>query len=97
MVAEILVQVQEMLAAVNDMNKAMEIYRDAVEQCKSAAEDLASKWEGEAKDAFVEHQEYAYSWYMKMLQVVLNMIDVIRKVIDAYEQMESTAASQIHT
>lgn len=93
---EILVQASELIAAANDMNQAMEAYQDAVEQCKKAGDELAGKWEGAAKDAFVEHQKYAYSWYMQMIQTVLQMVDVVRKAVDQYNQMEEQAKAIIH-
>jgi len=87
-VLELLVQAAELLQAANQINQAVETYEEAVETCKSAAADLASKWEGEAKEAFVAFQENAYSWWRQMIQIVRNMISVIRKVIDLYNQME---------
>lgn len=87
-IAFLLVQAAELIQAANDMNQAMETYNEAVEAAKSAAADLASKWEGATKDAFVQHQENAYSWYKQIFQVVTDMIKVIRQVIDLYNDME---------
>ena len=94
-VLEILVQAAELIQAANQMNQAMETYKEAVETTKTAAADLASKWEGAAKDAFVKHQENAYNWHNKIIQVVLEMVDVIRKVIDLYNQMEDAVKSVV--
>lgn len=85
--AQIIVQITELTAAVNEMNQAADIYEEAVESAKSAAAELASKWEGASKDAFVAHQENAYNWYKSILSVVREMIGVIRKAIDMYDQM----------
>lgn len=93
--AELLVNAAEIIAALSAMNKAMEAYNDAVEQCNKAADELASKWEGEAKEAFVQHQATAYSWYKQMIQVVLQMIDTIRKAVEQYEEMERTVLSKM--
>ena len=94
-IARLIVDAAEIIAAVNAMNKAMDAYNDAVEQCEKAAEELASKWEGEAKEAFVQHQATAYSWYKQMIQVVLQMIDTIRKAVEQYEEMERTVLSKM--
>ena len=91
--AELLVQAAELLQAANQMNQAMEIYQEAVETSKTAAADLASKWEGATKDAFVAHQENAYSWHQKIITVALEMIGVVRKAIDMYNEMEDAAKS----
>lgn len=85
---ELLVRASELIQAANDMNAAMEVYEEAVEAAKSAAADLASKWEGATKDAFVVHQENAYTWHKSILSIVTQMISVIRQVIDLYEQTE---------
>lgn len=86
---QILVELRQIQLAIADMNKAMELYRDAVEEAKTAAADLASKWEGAAKDAFVAHQENAYNWQLSIVVVVNEMIATIRKAMDMYEQMEA--------
>lgn len=86
---EVLVQMHELIAAANKMNQAMETYQEAVENAKTAAADLASKWEGTAKDAFVTFQEDAYSWHKAIINVVRQMIEVIRKVADKYDEMEN--------
>ena len=92
---ELIVQASEMIQAANEMNQAMEIYQDAVESAKSAANDLASKWEGATKDAFVVHQENAYTWHRSILSVVTQMIGVIRKVIELYEQTEEAVKNVV--
>lgn len=89
-VLQMLVQAAELIAAANEMNQAMEIYKDAVETAKSAAADLASKWEGASKDAFVAQQEDAYNWHNSIIQIVIQMIDVVRKAIEVYNNMEDT-------
>ncbi len=88
MVMELLVQASELLQAANEMNQAAEIYEEAVETSKTAANDLAGKWEGATKDAFVAHQETAYNWHQQMLRVIRQMIDVVRKFVEMYNQME---------
>ena len=90
MIGELLVQASELLQAAAEMNQAMELYREAVDAAKTAAGELASKWEGSAKDAFVAHQENAYTWHMSIIGVVNEMISVIRKAVDMYNQMEDT-------
>ena len=87
---ELLVQASELIQAANEMNQAMETYQDAVETAKIAANDLAGKWEGAARDAFVRHQENAYSWHKQIIGIVVQMIVTIRKVVELYNRMEET-------
>ena len=94
-VLEILVQASELIQAASEMNQAMETYEEAVEAAKTAAADLASKWEGAAKDAFVAQQENAYSWHKQIISIVTQMIGVIRKVVDVYNQMEDAVKNVV--
>ena len=94
-VIEILVQAAELAAAANEINQAVETYKDAVEAAKSAAADLASKWEGESQVAFVRQQENAYGWHAKIITIVLDMISVIRKAIDLYNETEERVKNLI--
>ena len=87
-IVELLVQASELIQAANQMNQAMETYQDAVETAKSAAADLASKWEGAAKDAFVNDQENAYNWYVSLTDVVYAIIEEARRCIDRYREAE---------
>lgn len=86
----LLVQMAELIQAANEINQAVETYNEAVDTAKNAAEDLASKWEGDARDAFVASQENAYSWHQKIIAVVRQMIEVIRKISEIYDQTEKT-------
>ncbi len=85
---EMIIQARRLREASSKINQAMETYEEAVETAKNTASDLASKWEGASKDAFVEHQENAYSWHKQIMSVVRNMVSVISQAIQQYEQME---------
>lgn len=78
----------ELIQAANEINQAVETYNEAVDTAKNAAEDLASKWEGDARDAFVASQENAYSWHQRIIAVVRQMIDVIRRISEDYAETE---------
>ena len=84
----ILVQIAELSAAAAKMNEALEAYRQSTVDVKTAAADLASKWEGAAKDAFVNDQENAYNWYVSLTDVVYAIIEEARRCIDRYREAE---------
>ena len=48
-----------------------------------------------AQKAFVAQQENAYSWHKQILSVVRQMIDVIHKAVDLYNQMEDAVKSVV--
>lgn len=87
MALDFLVEIAELTAANDELNKAADVYHEAVEDAKRAADELASKWEGDSQVAFVEHQKNAYEWYTQILDVVHDIVELIRKAIDAYETM----------
>lgn len=90
---EIVVEISELVQTVNQMNQATEIYESAVNAAQSAADELASNWEGDARDAFVKHQENAYSFYKKMLDVLRQMIDIVNEAIKKYQEMMDAVES----
>ena len=83
---ELLVNISELTAAAAKMNEAVANYREAVDQVKAAADDLASKWEGDAQVAFVNDQANAYKWYFSLADVVDSMIEEARRVAKRYEE-----------
>ncbi len=84
----ILVHFDELLSCCEEMNVALEEYNRAVGMVKTAADDLASKWEGAAKDAFVANQASAQKWYSGISTVVDAMIRMVRTLHDLYSNTE---------
>ena len=78
------------------MNDALENYRQATGDVKTAAADLASKWEGAAKDAFVYDQERAYNWFISMADVVMMIIMEARRCADLYQKAEEKINSMLN-
>ena len=89
----LLVNAIELSQAAAKMNEAMEVYNEAIEAVKSSAADLASKWEGDAKQAFVTNQDEAYRWYSSIHSVVITIINTVKQVIEQYKQAEESIKS----
>lgn len=85
---DLLVSYQQLVACADEMKKAMEIYRSAVEKAKSAAADLGSKWEGSARDAFMEEQEHAYQYHTFVVQGVVSTYESIIAAARRYADTE---------
>lgn len=92
----LLVQVSELMQAAAKMNDALENYREATGNVKTAAADLAGKWEGAAKEAFVNDQENAYRWYISMADVVMMIIMEARRCADLYQKAEEKISSMLN-
>ena len=90
---EVLVDMAQLASAANNMQNALETYRGAIGNVKSAADALASKWEGDTKEAFVRNQEEAYKWYSTIHNIVIGIIDLVKKVINMYKEAENKVKS----
>lgn len=88
MAFQLIVNFVELTAAARDMNKALEDYREATAEAKAAAEDLASKWEGSAKESFVADQENAYRWYCSLAEVVAAIVTEAFNTAKRYQESE---------
>lgn len=89
----LLVQAIELAQAAMKMNEALENYRESTKAAKAAAEDIASKWEGAAKDAFVADQENAYNWYVSIADVVGGVIRLAQECLQRYQDAEERLKS----
>ena len=90
---KLFVQMVELLQASAKMNEAMERYNEAKEAVQKAAETLASNWEGDAREAFWANQQEAYGWYSQIMLVVLEIIDLVKKVAQEYRDAEDRIKS----
>lgn len=90
---QLIVNFLELRAAARQMNEALENYREATAEAKAAASDIASKWEGVARDAFNEDQENAYRWYCSLAEIVAAIITEALNCAARYEETESRLKS----
>ena len=90
---KLIVQAIYLAQAAMKMNEALENYREATNAVKSAADELASKWEGATRDAFVANQEDAYKWYVGIADVVSGAITLAKQCLERYEEAESRLQS----
>lgn len=88
----IFVQFGELLECCEHLRKAIEYYNEAIEMTRRAAEDLASKWEGDAKEAFVADQENALRWYGSLRDVAEAVVEAIKQNRSRYMDTASHLA-----
>lgn len=75
------------------MVKAIQAYQEATEAVKAASDEIASQWEGDAKEAFVENETNAYNFYVGIREVAYGGAEAVRKLVDQY--IEAEAQSKI--
>ena len=85
-------QLRQVSAQIRQANDTINSVKQGVE---AAANDLASKWEGAARDAFVAEQLHAKTWLEKMIGVIGEMISTIDKVNAAYSTVDKTVSDLI--
>lgn len=85
-------QLRQVSAQIRQANDTINSVKQGVE---AAANDLASKWEGEARDAFVAEQLNAKTWLEKMIGIIGEMISTIDKVNAAYSNVDKTVSDLI--
>ena len=88
----IFVQFAELLECCEHLRKAIEYYNEAIEMTRRAAEDLASKWEGDAKEAFVADQQNALRWYGSLRDVAEAVVEAIKQNRSRYMDTASRLA-----
>ena len=93
MAIHMIVEYAKLAAAAAKMAEALMNYRESTKNVKSAADDLASKWEGATRDAFVEDQENAYNWYGQIAEVVSNVIQLAKDCLEQYQETEQRIKS----
>lgn len=69
----------EMEAAAKRVEESIQQYEQATADAKAAADDLASKWAGDAQVAFVQEQEKAIAWLKQMAETSKGYADALKK------------------
>lgn len=75
------------------IREANSIITEAKQGAESAATELASNWEGDARDAFVEEQLNAKNWIETMIEVVNDLVNTIDTINTCYTNMDETVSN----
>lgn len=75
-------------AAQAEMIKAISAYQEATDAVKAASDEIASQWEGDAKEAFVENETNAYNFYVGIREVATGAAEAVKKMLDQYTDTE---------
>lgn len=95
MVCSLLVQISRLIEVWREIEQSLQIYRDAVNQAKSAGDELASKWQGDAREAFVAEHEKAYEWHQSMIGIIVVIIASIKETVSRYQEADRAAKNAI--
>ena len=95
--ANITVTISELQNAAEKISQACEQYQAAANSLKSAADALAATWEGDSQVAFVNEQEQANAWYLKMAEIVNEYVAEMKAAASKYEETDQEAAQTIRS
>lgn len=75
--------------------QAQEQLDDAHKMMKDAAQDLCSRWEGDAAAAFAAEQGVFDNWCSQMSSIGLEYMEVLAKIVSEYDKAENTVKNLI--
>lgn len=78
-------------AAQSEMLKAIQVYREATDAVKAASDEIASQWEGDAKEAFVENEKNAYNFYVGICEVANGAVEAVGQILRMTEEANAEA------
>lgn len=91
----IMVTISELQSSADKIAQACEQYQAAANSLKSAADELAGTWEGDSQVAFVNEQEQANQWYLKMADIVNEYVAQMKAAAAKYQETDASAAQTI--
>ena len=93
--ANFLATAEQMRAAAGKLETEATNYESASKAAKRSADDLTSRWEGDAQRVFVTEQQQAFAWYLQMAQIVRQYAQALRQAAQKYQTADAEAASDI--
>lgn len=95
MASRIEVTISELQSAASNITNYANDYENAAKSLKSAADELAAAWSGDSQVAFVNEQQQAYEWYVKMAEICRNYAQAMNQAAQKYTETDNEAASAI--
>lgn len=89
------VTISELQNAASKISQSNEALRETAAALKAAADDLASAWEGNAREAFVAEQEQIDAWYKQMAECVETYVGTMKTAAQKYVNTEAEAVKLI--
>jgi len=93
--AKFLATGEQMRKAATELDNEAMNYENASKVAMAAADQLASKWEGDAQKVFVAEQQQAKNWYLQMAAIVRQYAAALQKAAKDYQSADTEAARDI--
>lgn len=87
--ARIMVTLRALRKFAKDNKAAQERLDEAKAEMKAAADDLCSRWEGEAATAFAEEQNRVTNWFVELLRIGATYVAAVLKAADTFEAADN--------
>lgn len=95
MASRIEATISELQRAASNITDNANDYENAAKNLKAAADELAATWSGDSQVAFVNEQQQAYEWYVKMAEVCRQYAQALNQAAQKYIETDNEAASTI--
>lgn len=87
------VTAEELRNAAKKFDQYIAEYESACSTAQTSANDLTSKWEGDAQKAFTEEQQRTFQWYKEMAEIVKTYARAMEATAAAYDAADAAAAA----
>lgn len=85
---EIYIHYAGVTADAEELRCAVQQYNDACLMVQTAANDLAAKWEGDGKAAYIANQQIMLQYCMALGQMGFNVADQLIRVVENYKELQ---------
>jgi len=88
-------QAQSMREAAKKLQTEATNYENASKTAITAARNLGNQWAGDARDAFIDEQTKAETWYKKMADLLRDYASALNVAAQKYENADAAAKADI--
>lgn len=90
-----LVTISALFRYAKEARAAQDQLNEAKQQMKDAAQELCSKWKGDAAEAFASEQGILDNWFNQLIGIGSEYIGVVEQAADKYQEKEAELASKV--
>lgn len=91
-----LVTISALIRYAKEARAAQAQLNEAKDAMKAAAEELCSKWTGDAATAFAQEQGVLDNWFTRLIEVASEYISLVESAATKYEEEETALAGKVN-
>ena len=91
-----LVTISALIRYAKEARAAQAELNEAKAAMKNAAEELCSKWQGDAATAFAQEQGVLDNWFTQLIEIASEYIGLVEAAATKYEEEETALAGKVN-